>query len=189
MHAGGLGGGDHRAPVGIAARSARCSRRPCRRTARRPAAGSRYGGRAPPASTDRAPRRRAAPRRARAARRRRARAPASTCPSRSGRRRRAPAGLQGEVDVLHDQALRAGRRNARALSNATAVAPEPAARACCAALGMRASSSLEPPPALARRDESPPVARSRDRPAPARAPARIELAMMMPPVASCWITR
>ena len=44
--------------------SGRCSRRPCRRTARRPAAGSRYGGRARPAPIGRGSRRRGGPRRA-----------------------------------------------------------------------------------------------------------------------------
>ena len=73
--------------IGVRRRSGRCSRRPCRRTVRRPAADSRCGGRAPRRPIARAPRRRAGPCRAAPARRRRARAPAWTCRRRSGRSR------------------------------------------------------------------------------------------------------
>ena len=105
MDVGGLRRRDHR--LGFApARTARCSRPPCRRTARRPAADSRCAARARPAPIGRGPRRRGGPCRAPAPRRRRAARASDDLPEALGPITPSPSpALSEKLDVLHDEAL------------------------------------------------------------------------------------
>ena len=87
-------------------RSARCSRPACRRTARRPAAGSRCAGRAPACSRRTRRRRRAGPCRWRRATARPAGAPAWSCPDAVGPTTASTSpGAQGERDAAQDRRL------------------------------------------------------------------------------------
>ena len=185
MDAGRLRRGDDRVPAGPPARSGRCSPRRCRRTVRRPAAGSRYARRAPRRAIGRAPRRRAAPRRA---------------PRPHADQRRASVDLP---DALGPMTPSACRLRARITSCTTGrCAPGGTALElldCRAATGLRQRRRRTPrrrkatgaptaaaSPAAPRGNRA--SSRSQARPAPAHATARMEAAIITPAVASPVIT-
>ena len=170
------------------ARSGRCSAQPFRRTARHPAADSRCGGRAPPASIDRCA------------------APSSrTLPRTAGHTptiARTSDDLPEALGPTMPSALPAFRANRMSCTTTRFCAgrrnADASSESACAGGGSssRAGGGRQWRPAARRAAASPaapttkPFQLAMARSIGARArPARIELAMMMPAVASCWITR